>query len=135
VTPYEPVGWNVPQSRFRRFLPTILVVTVVLAIGFIGLSGQGGPEATPPPLPASPVEGVVVAVDSPSLGEVRAFAVRTTDGLVFDLQLGPLENATEFSPSHLGEHMATSQPILAYYRLQAGTPVVYRLEDAPPAAT
>jgi hypothetical protein len=131
VTPYEPVGWHVPQSRARRFLPTFLAIAVVIAVGYIGLSGQGGPEATPPPLPASPVEGVVVAVDSPSLGEVKAFALRTSDGSVFDLELGTLENPTEFSPSHLGEHMASSQAILAYYRLEAGQPVVYRLEDAP----
>jgi hypothetical protein len=131
VTPYEPVGWQVPQSRLRRFLPTFIAIAVVIAIGYIGLSGQGGPEATPRPMPASPIEGVVVAVDSPSLGEVRGFALRTSDGSLFDLGLGPLENATEFSPSHLGEHMASSQPILAYYRLEAGKPVVYRLEDAP----
>jgi hypothetical protein len=131
MTPYEPVGWQVPQSRARRFLPTILAIAVVIAVGYIGLTNQGGPEATPPPLPASPVEGVVVAVDSPSLGEVKGFALRTSDGFLFDLQLGTLENPTEFSPSHLGEHMATSQPILAHYRLEAGKPVVYRLEDAP----
>ena len=131
MTPYEPVGWQVPQSRLRRFLPTFIAIAVVIAIGYIGLSGEGGPEATPPPLPASPVEGVVVAVDSPALGQVRGFALRTSDGALFDLQLGQLENATDFSPSHLAEHMASSQPILAYYRLEAGKPVVYRLEDAP----
>ena len=131
MTPYEPVGWHVPQSRVRRFVPTIVVLAVVLGIGYIGLSARGDPEATPPPLPASPVDGVVVAIDSPSLGQVNVFALRTSDGTVFDLQLGPLENATEFSPSHLGEHMATSQPVRAFYRLEAGKPVVYRLEDAP----
>jgi len=81
-------------------------------------------------LPASPVTGIVVAVDSAGLGQVRGFTVRGDGGYAYVLQLGALENATEFSPSHLTEHMATSQPIRAYYRLENGVPTVYRLEDA-----
>jgi hypothetical protein len=88
-----------------------------------------------PSFPPSPVVGVVVSVDTPSLGKVNGFALRLADGSTLTLKVGVLENATQFSPSHLLAHEATSVPIRAFYRLQNGAPVVYRLEDASPAAT
>jgi hypothetical protein len=45
--------------------------------------------------------------------------------------MGPLENAAEFSPSHLSEHLATSEPVRAWFRVENGQRIVYRLEDAP----
>ena len=93
----------------------------------------------PPPTPdvSSPVEGVVIAVDSTSLTNVKGFTLRPIGiGFSFGFTLGPLENATEFSPSHLAEHLATSEPIRAYFRTENGVHVVYRLEDASaPAST
>lgn len=88
-----------------------------------------------PTLPPSPVVGVVVSVDTPSLGQVNGFDLRLADGSMLTLKVGVLENATQFSPSHLLAHEATSVPIRAFYRLDNGAPVVYRLEDANPAAT
>jgi hypothetical protein len=131
MTPYEPVGWDRTRSRATRVLPTIIAIVVVLAIGYIGFRSGDAASHSAPPLPASPVDGVVVAVDSPSLGQVRGFALRTTDGNVYDLAVGLLENATEFSPSHISEHMASSVPVRAFYRVENGVPTVYRLEDAP----
>jgi len=111
------------------------VVAGVVALALI--AGLRAPEAcacTPaaPSLRPSPIEGVVVAVDSAGLGQVKAFTLRLPDGSTFLLTLGALENATEFSPSHLSEHQVTSEPIRAFYRLEDGKPVVYRLENAPP---
>lgn len=131
MTPYEPVGWDRARSRATRWLPTIIAVVVLAAIGYVGLRSSGTAAPTAPALPASPVDGVVVAVDSPSLGQVRAFTLRTPDGNVFDLTVGLLENATQFSPSHISEHMASSVPVRAFYRLENGVPTVYRIEDAP----
>jgi hypothetical protein len=129
VTPFEPVRW---QPRFlTRFLPILIVLGTLLIVAVIGFGGAFAPRATEPPLPASPIEGVVVSVDVLSLTEVLSFQIRTRDGNVFELPLGTLENATEFSPSHLAEHQATSVPIRAFYRLENNIPVVYRLEDAP----
>ena len=54
-----------------------------------------------PPLPPSPVDGVVVAVDSAGLGQVKGFTLRLRDGSSVTLHSAHLENATEFSPSHL----------------------------------
>jgi hypothetical protein len=131
VPPYEPVGWQPSRSRATRFFPTLAVVALVIAVGIIGLQDKGTVTPSAAPLPPSPLVGVVIGVDSAGLADVRGFVLRLTDGATVTLKLGPLENATEFSPSHLSEHEATSEPIRAFYRLdETGTPVVYRLEDA-----
>lgn len=115
------------------------VAVVALLVGFEVIAAPrpacaaaNTPCAT---LPASPVVGVVVSVDTPSLGKVNSFVLRLADGSTMTLHVGVLENPTQFSPSHLLAHEATSVPIRAYYNLDNGTPVVYRLEDANPAAT
>ena len=103
-------------------------------LGFLAAVAIAGCGPTsPPPTPdvPSPAEGVVVAVDSSGLTDVRGFTLRTSSGFTFDFRLGPLENAAEFSPSHLAEHMATSAPVRAWFRVANGERVVYRLEDAP----
>jgi hypothetical protein len=98
-----------------------------------------GPTASPAvELPASPVDGVIIAVDATSLSDVRGFTLLLADGRRISFTLGALENPTEFPPGHLKEHMATSEPIRVYFRVQDGVPVVYRLGDAAavsPAAT
>lgn len=81
-------------------------------------------------LPPSPVEGVVVRIDEESLNEVNQIDILMPSGRKVTLSVGQLENATQFSPSHLVVHMATGQPILAYYRLEDGRARIYRLEDA-----
>jgi hypothetical protein len=116
-----------------------IAVVAALVVAAIVLSSPGracaASDAPCPTLPDSPVVGVVVAVDTPSLGKVNGFDLRLDDGSVVSLKVGTLENPTQFSPSHLLTHEATSVPIRAFYRLQDGAPVVYRLEDATPAAT
>lgn len=131
MMPGDPVSWQPPPARRIRFLPSLIAIGVIGVIAFVGLRGKPtDPIATNGPLPASPVIGIVVAVDAPSLGQVNAFALQTPDGSAFDFQMGTLENPTEFSPSHLSEHMATSTPIRVFYRVEGGVPVAYRLEDA-----
>ena len=71
-------------------------------------------------------------MDSRGLGQVAGFTLRTATTQTIDLKLGALENASEFSPGHLAEHMASSQQVRAYYRFDNGVPTVYRLEDATP---
>jgi hypothetical protein len=137
VRPGDPVDTlGARPHAALRWLPTIGIavgIVIVLAIAAFQ-SGLLGPGRSPAPsdLLASPVQGVVIAVDSVGLGQVRDFVIRVADGATVTLELGPLENATEFPPSHLVEHMASSEPIRAYYRLEDGNPVAYRIEDAPP---
>ncbi|HYK95161.1 MAG TPA: hypothetical protein VE011_04725 [Candidatus Dormibacteraeota bacterium] len=115
-----------------------IAALAVLVAGAIALSLPGQACATTTPcrtLPDSPLVGVVVSVDTPSLGKVNGFNLRLADGSTVTLKVGVLENPTQFSPSHLLAHEATSVPIRAFYRLDNGTPAVYRLEDANPAAS
>ncbi len=133
LTPYEPVGWEAKRrARARRFWPALAVFAAVVAIGIFGFGPQVTCACTPTqlPPPTSPIEGVVVAVDSPSLGQVSSFVLRLADASTLRLTVGQLENATEFSPSHLSEHMASSEKVRAFFRMENGAPMVYRLEDA-----
>jgi hypothetical protein len=106
-----------------------------------------GPDIPPPtpfvPSPSahtieftSPVDGVVILVDAASLSDVRGFTIRTSEGSAATFVLGPLENAAEFSPSHLVEHQASSEPVRVWFRTESGQRLVYRLEDAggPPSS-
>jgi len=83
-------------------------------------------------MPPSPVDGVVVHIDSAGLADVKGFDLRLTDGTTLGFTLGPLENGAQFAPGHLSEHEATGIPVRVFYRVVNGIPVVYRLEDAPP---
>ena len=80
--------------------------------------------------PISPVEGVVIAVDSTGLTDVAGFTLRIEGGSSVQFRLGRLENPTEFSPGHLKEHQATATPVRVFFRHEADQLVVYRLEDA-----
>lgn len=120
-----------PTLMARRF-PAIAILVAMVVLGVfaaIDAPAACACTATEPPLPPSPIEGVVVAVDSAGLGDVRAFTLRLPDRTTILLTVGFLENATEFSPSHLAEHQASSEPVRAFYRLVDGSPFVYRLED------
>jgi len=130
VTPQAPA-----PSRGRRAFQWFSLFAIV-AIPLAAMLWLAAPKATcactpSPVLTPSPVDGVVVAVDSSGLGQVRGFTLRVDGGFAFDLELGSLENATQFSPGHLAEHMASSQRVRAFYRVENGVPTVYRLEDAP----
>lgn len=108
--------------------------TVLVAVG-IALLALAVVVATTLTRPAERTEtGIVVAVDAASLGDVRGFTLRTTDGRSIDFGLGRLENGSQFPPSHLAEHRATSQPIIVIYREEAGARLAVRLEDAPAAS-
>ena len=116
-----------------------VIVTGAAAIffgspAFVCACSSTAPPARPSTsVPPSPVVGVVVFIDQESLTKVKSFDVRTPDGETVTLKVGVLDNATQFSLSHLATHMATGVPIRAFYRLERGEPVVYHLEDALPA--
>ena len=114
----------------RRLLAA-LVVAVVLGIGAVLIVSRFGPENTGP-VPSSPVDGVVVRVDSSGLNAVRSFTLRTTDGTQLKFDLSQLQNGTEFPPGHLTEHAATAQAIRVDFRPgEGGVLFATRLEDAP----
>jgi len=106
---------------------------VALALAIL-LVAACTPAVTEPggetPAPTSPVTGVVIAVDSAGLADVRSFTLRTSSGFAYEFQVGPLENATEFPLGHLGEHLASSEPVRVWFRDEAGGRLAYRIEDA-----
>jgi hypothetical protein len=114
----------------------LFVLTIIAVIGLTGgaafvLSG-GGPGASSGPAGTTAVVGVVVAVDSSGLTNVRSFTLRTTEGgrlLVFGLTA--LENGAQFAPGHLAEHQLTATPVRVWYRPGDDPLLAIRLEDAP----
>jgi hypothetical protein len=123
--------------RRSRLRAALLIAAVTVPVGSVLLwarvvSSCACIPSLPPP-PESAV-GVVVAIDQVSLTEVRSFDLRLSDGKTMRLNVGALDNATQFSLSHLATHMATGVPIRALYRRENGEPVVYHLEDAVPAS-
>ena len=119
-------GW-VRIAGLAAAVGTVAVMVVLVGLGLF-TPGTCACSAAPPP--PSPIDGVVVGVDSEGLGRIRGFSLLSA-GSTYRFVVGALENAGEFSPSHLSEHMATSEPIRVWFRREGGVAVVYRLEDAP----
>ena len=76
------------------------------------------------------IEGVVVAVDSAGLADVRGFTLRRPGGELLEFRLGELEKGDQFPPGHLAEHQATAQPVRVWYRMEGDERYAVRLEDA-----
>ena len=116
-----------------------LAIILVLAIALTGgaaliLGGTATPDVDAPfvaaPSGTTTVVGVVLAIDSGGLSDVRGFTLRTADGQVFEFSLAKLENGATFPPGHLAEHVATATPILVKYRDASGTLEAIRIDDA-----
>jgi hypothetical protein len=113
-------------SRRTIIVGAGLVIALVAAAAYVVASAAQPPRQTE--------TGVVIAVDSMSLTNVKGFTIRTPDGRTVVFRLGQLENASQFAPGHLNEHVATAVPVLVTYRNENGQRVVVRLEDAPGAS-
>ena len=127
------VGTSKPQ-RLGFVGPFGAIGGVVIVAGAILIAALLVCACTPvsqSPEVASPVDGIVLSVDSSGLSDVRGFTLRTSSGSAFTFLVGTLENAAAFSPSHLAEHQVSSEPIRVWFRVEGGDRVVYRLEDAP----
>jgi hypothetical protein len=132
----------------RRLLgPALVLLTALLALV---AACSGTPESppvaafTPPPressspgasasfeVPGSPIVGLVTKIDSEGLDQVKGFTLKASNGQDLTFVVGTLENAADFPPGHLTEHMAAADPVLVYFRVENGAMVVYRLDDAP----
>jgi hypothetical protein len=114
----------------RRLLAA-LAVAAVLGIAALVIVTRGSTPENPTTIPASPVEGVVVRVDSGGLDAVRSFTLRTADGTQLKFDLSQLQNGAEFPPGHLGEHAATAAPIRVDFRVDGSTLLATHLADVP----
>lgn len=118
----------------RRLAAPLLAMVAAAAL----LAGCGGPDPSGPGwtlapgavAPSSPVEGVVVRVETTGLNDFRGFRLRTDEGDVHVFTLGRLENAAEFPPSHLPEHMANADRLRVFFRVEDEALVAWRIEHA-----
>jgi len=117
------------DRRTRNLFALALVLVIALTGGAAILlsSGPGTPESVDAPF----MDGVIVGIESEGLDRVRGFSLRTGDGSTEAFTIGVLENGAAFPPGHLAEHQATAQRVRVWYRVEGGTRVAIRLEDAP----
>jgi hypothetical protein len=111
----------------RRGVVWVGLVIAVLAMGFVVVSAFGQ-------APRQTETGLVIAVDSSGLTDVRGFTIRTDDGRTVVFRIGSLENGAQFPPGHLLEHRATGVKVVVTYRRDSGELVAIRLDDAPGAS-
>jgi hypothetical protein len=107
--------------------PTPGVPTATIPSESAPASDAGSPPVV---VPDSPLAGIVVAIDSAGLDQVRGFTLRTNSGTTVEFAIGTLESGDEFPPGHLKEHQATAAPVLVFFRPDGANLVVYRIEDA-----
>ena len=101
------------RSGLARLLLVAMLVTTAVACG----------------QPLDSAAGLVVSVDSPSLGRVDSFELRTEDGDILTFDTTDLEFRRDFPAAHLGEHMRLAQAVRVTYRRDGERRVVVRLAD------
>jgi hypothetical protein len=111
----------------RRGVVWIGIAIAVVGLGFVVVSAFGQ-------APRQTETGLVIAVDSSGLTDVRGFTIRTDDGRTVVFRIGALENGAQFPPGHLLEHRATGVKVVVTYRQANGQLVAIRLDDAPGAS-
>lgn len=117
------------DRRTRNLFALLLALVVVVTGGAALLLSETAMPPPEGPPETSVVQGVVIAVDSAGLGDVRAFTLRTGAGETLEFQLSELENAAEFPPAHLAVHQVDAYPVLVTYRMEDGALFAVRLED------
>jgi hypothetical protein len=115
----------VSRLRLAILLGAVAAISIVAAIGLNQPTNH--PES-------GEVVGVVVAVDSQGLGQVRGFTLRLPGGEQQTFSLRALQNGTTFPPGHLAEHQATAAPVRVTYRMEGTERLAIQLEDAPPSS-
>ena len=133
----RPGSGPLPRSSRHGMWVVGLAATLLLAAcAGAGSTASASAPASPPEAssgsaaPVSPVEGIVLTIDSQGLTQVHGFTLRTKAGDVMTFSIGQLDDPTQFPPGHLAEHQASALPVRVYFRDVGGTLVVYRLEDA-----
>jgi len=119
------------DRRTRNLFALVLVLVVAITGGaalLLSDTSRIDPDGAPG---TTAVDGVIVAVDSAGLSDVRGFTLRRPGGEILVFRLGELENGDQFPPGHLAEHQATAAPVRVWYRMEGSERFAVRLEDAP----
>lgn len=128
------------DAATRRIFVVVLVAIVAVTGGAAILLGGGGgpiPPASPSSsgssgggvTPTSPIVGVIVAVDSRGLDDIRAFSLRTGDGVILEFDLREMRGTATFPLGHLAEHQATAEPVRVSFRDEAGVLIATAIDD------
>jgi hypothetical protein len=96
-----------------------------LLVGALGLACAMGCAAA-----LETESGVVITVDSPAIGRIDAFELRTSDGRIMTFDATELQHRPEFPAAHLTEHRALADPVRVTFRKDGERLVVVRLDDA-----
>jgi hypothetical protein len=114
------------------FLAGAAAVAVLLALGACGgeNAGEEGAPSTSVSDPASPVRGLLTAVDASPEGELRRVTLLDDDGNEWSFAVD-LEPPADVSTAHLQEHAGLREPVLVYFRGSGESRVAYRIDDAP----
>ncbi len=123
----RPAPAEVDRRTLRLFGVTLVALVVVVAVAATLAGGQGQDPEAPQ---GEQVVGVVTAIDSQGLTDVRGFALQAQDGRDLAFRIGALENGVEFPPGHLAEHRRDRTLIRVWYRPEGSELVAFRLEDA-----
>jgi hypothetical protein len=73
--------------------------------------------------------GLVVTVDSPSIGRVDGFELRTDDGEIIAFDTTEMDFRPEFPAAHVAEHQRMAEPVRVTYRRVGERRIVVRLAD------
>ena len=73
--------------------------------------------------------GLVISVDSPSLGRVDGFELRTEDGEILSFDTTEMDFQPAFPAAHVAEHQRMAEPVRVTYRRDGDRRIVVRLAD------
>ena len=104
----------------RRGIGRAIAPVLVASIG-LGLVACGQPLESE--------AGLVVTVDSPSIGRVDGFELRTDDGEILTFDTTEMEFRPEFAAAHVAEHQRMAEPVRVTYRRDGDRRIVVRLAD------
>jgi hypothetical protein len=118
------------RSTRKLFALGFIVVFAITgaAVLIFGGVARSGPSAAPD-LPTA--IGVITAVDSAGLSNIKSFTLRQADGSTASFELAKQENAVQFPAGHLQQHLATARLTQVWYRNEGGVLYAIRLADAP----
>jgi hypothetical protein len=123
------------DAATRRLFVAAIVVVIVVTGGAALIMGGTPPAPTPSPgasgeASGSPIRGVIVAIDSRGLDDIRSFTLRADDGSIHVFDLRELPDTAAFPLGHLAEHQATAEPVIVAFRVQDGVLLATRIDDA-----
>lgn len=119
------------DRRTRNLFLAVLGAIIILAGGVALFSGNVNQDHQPVGPDAQSVTGVIVAIDSSGLADVRGFTLRLDGGSTMDFLLDRLQSSTTFPPGHFAEHQATAEPVKVWYEGEMGVNYAIRVDDAP----